>query len=218
MLMPLQLSPQGVLTAHASMFLKGICSGEEGCPCCLGTNTTAMSPMSPPYYSPTFWCTARAICFGPGDTALFIFPQDEPIACFANPGSTLPTILDAIWALRMDCDVTACSPFVFPRHTGLDSILSRPQISSGFVAVTNAMMDELRNQFSDFLTPPVPQSYCPILLPPSHHDNNDSDGVVSSISDEENIMEEEEEEEEEEKKDRENAFPPPLPHSYPNPL
>jgi len=78
MILPLQLSPQGIITAHAEHVLKGHCHVQNN-QCCFNALVGPDHLKSLSYFNPSFYCTSRAICIGPGDFILCIFPQDQPI-------------------------------------------------------------------------------------------------------------------------------------------
>ena len=144
MLLPLQLSPQGMVVAHASMILKrGIMPDQQ-------------DKVMTPYYTPAFWCTARAIGLGPGDTALCIFPHDEPVVSHDNEEE-----LGGVWCLKLSLRKNS-QPFVFPRHTSLEAILTYPQVTGRLVTVPCTVLQQLRKNYKTFLTPPVTNILCPL--------------------------------------------------------
>jgi len=199
MLLPLQLSPQGVVAAHASGILRGSCQGASP-PCCSLTMFGPDRDKAVPYYNPAFWCTARAICFGPGDSALCIFPRDDSqlVVPFNKLMTTSKPSMQ--WSLRVECAADV-SPFVFHRHTTLESILTHPQLTSRFVMVPLAVMQQLRQQHLHFLTPPVDN----ILCPQKKRSYPEEEEEEEEEEDEEEDEDEEEEEEEDEDEGEEDG-------------
>ncbi len=124
LLCPLQLSPQGLVTGHSE----------------------------PPYYAPHFWCTSRAVCFGPDSTVLVVFPKNQPILSFTTMGDP-PSNTDVTWTLQL---YGFQRTLLFPRHTGFEQMVTHPQLKSRWILVPTILMDHVRQNHAAFLTPPVP--------------------------------------------------------------
>jgi len=151
--LPLQLSPQGVMTSFAEHVLKENCHAQTE-KCCFNELVGRDFQKSVSYYNPAFYCTSRAICIGPGDTVLCIFPQDQVAKNFVPSENQTDKLLTPIWTLQLT--FSGKHPAVFHRFTPLESVLTHANICNYPVLVSEIVMHEIRQKHKELITPPVP--------------------------------------------------------------
>lgn len=193
-LIPLRLSPHGVICAHAAHSLKNQCETNGGC---FNYMTMPDTSKTVPFYNPMFYATSRAAVMGPGDTVLLVFPIEQPLVCLDE--NRVPTDnTELCWSLQLLVDIPR--PFVIARNTPLENILTIPGVQSRMVAVTKHALQELYVNFGEYLTPPTPCILRP--APPVKTSSKDDicpvDGEdvefeeVELTPDDEEVLEEEE--------------------------
>jgi len=187
MMLPLQLSPHGVVSAHASFVLKH--PPTMTTTCCYDFMVAPDHQKWTPYYHPGFWCTSRAICAGPGDTILCIFPQDSLVYTVAHEMDLETSTTELVWTILLTCQ--ADHPFIFPRHTNFENVCSHPGIQSQLVVLHQSTLTRIRGDHATLLTPPVSH----ILGFPPHHLGPTATTIpalMQALEEEEEIDDEEE--------------------------
>lgn len=92
------------------------------------------------------------MCFGPGDTALCVFPRNNELLCL-DDSREMTDGTDLSWTLQVICQTP--QPFVLQRHTPLENVLTIPGMNSRVVAVSGNCMRQLRHQYAELLTFPT---------------------------------------------------------------
>ena len=194
MLLPGHLSIHGVFAAQTTWTMKK----NEDKNQCHQFLPQSDNKNSPPYYHPKFWCTARAICVGPGDTILGVFTNDQKI--FVLQTNSFQSVENTDLCMMIQFRCTAKTPFVIHRDTPLENIVIHPDMQPCSVVVNQNFINNLREKYQTFLRPPTPVTF-DMMKMMNNNNNNEGDGQQLEEEEEEAKEEEEEEEEKEVKKE-----------------